>query len=274
MGSLMGGLAASGCLANASADEPNSQARATDGTPQVLPRPDFKFQGKVGKTYKDFTQADDVAARYPEKVKELEGLFWKEAEKYNVLPLDWRAVERLNAELQGWPSLAGKRKTFAYYPGQTALPSGAAPPVLNKSFSVTADLEIPEAGAEGMVYTHGGLTGGLGLYLREGRAHFYNMLAIERFTVTSEPLPKGKVSLAVNLTYEGKPGELGKPARVLLTANGPKVGEGLLPRTVPIQFSLGEGVDVGLDTGSAVDFTYTLPFTFPGRIDKVTVVLK
>ena len=119
---------------------------------------------------KDFTQADDVAARYPEKVKELERIFWAEAEKYNVLPLDWRAVERLNAELQGRPSLAGKRKRFEYYPGQIALPDGASPPVLNKSFSVIADIEIPEAGAEGMIFTHGGLTGGYGIYLRGGKA--------------------------------------------------------------------------------------------------------
>jgi len=224
---------------------------------------------------KDFTQADDVAARYPEKVKELEALFWTEAEKYKVLPLDWRAVERLNAELQGRPSLAGKRAKYVYYPGQIALPDGASPPVLNKSFSVTAELEIPEAGAEGMVFTHGGLTGGYGIYLREGKAHFiYNMLAIERFTILSDALPKGKVALAVHVAYEGKPGELGKPATVTISANGKKVGEGKLPKTVPLQFALGEGVDLGTDTGSAVDFTYKLPFAFTGKIEKVTVELK
>ena len=223
----------------------------------------------------DFTQAEDLAGRHPEKVKELEALFWSEAEKYKVLPLDWRAVERLNGELQGRPSLAGKRNQYVYYPGQIALPDGASPPVLNKSFSVTADIEVPEAGAEGMIYTHGGLTGGYGIYLRDGKANFvYNMLAIERFTVTSEVLPKGKISLAVNVQYEGNPGELGKPASVTITANGNQIGEGRLPRTVPIQFALGEGVDVGMDTGSAVDFTYKLPFAFTGRIEKVTVDLR
>ena len=224
---------------------------------------------------KDFTQSEDLAAKYPEKVKELESLFWKEAEKYHVLPLDWRAVERLNAELQGRPSLAGKRSKYVYYPGQIALPDGASPAVLNKSFSITADIEIPENGGEGMVITQGGLTGGYGLYVREGKAHFvYNMLAIERFTITSAPLPNGKVSLAVNLSYEGKPGERGKPASVTITANGQKVGEGKLSRTVPLQFSLGEGIDIGMDTGSAVDFTYQLPFAFTGKIEKVTIELK
>ena len=224
---------------------------------------------------KDFSQSEDLAARFPEKVRELESLFWKEAEKYKVLPLDWRAVERLNAELQGRPSLAGQRNRFVYYPGQIALPDGASPQVLNKSFSVTADIEIPDVGAEGMIFTHGGLTGGYGIYLRDGKAHFvYNMLAIERFTIASEVLPKGKVALNVNVAYDGKPGERGKSATVTITANGQKIGQGNLRKTVPLQFSLGEGVDVGIDTGSAVDFTYKLPFAFTGKLEKVTVELK
>lgn len=223
----------------------------------------------------DFTQAHDVAAQHPDKVAELEALFWTEAERNQVLPLDWRAVERMNAELQGRPSLAGHRDSFVYYPGQIALPPGAAPPVLNKSFRVTAEIEIPDGGAEGMVFTHGGLTGGYGLYLKDGKAHFvYNFLAIERYTVSSEKLPTGKVSLSAHLDYEGGKGERGKPATVTLAVNGKQVGQGKLPRTVPLKFSLGEGCDVGTDTGSAVDFNYKLPFTFTGTIEKVTVDLK
>ena len=223
---------------------------------------------------KDFSQAEDVAAKHPEKVKELEAIFWKEAEKHNVLPLDWRTNIRLNAELQGRPSLAGKRNKYVYYPGQVGLPDGASPPVLNKSFTITTEIEIPEKGAEGMVVTQGGLTGGYGLYLRDGKAHFvYNLLALERFTTTSDPLPKGKVTLAVEVAYDGKPGEFGKGATVTLTANGKKVGEGKLPRTIPNTISLGEGLDVGTDLGSAVDFTYKLPFSFTGKIEKVTFEL-
>jgi arylsulfatase A-like enzyme len=246
--------------------------------PWVPVRGDFdplKAKWELYHVDSDFTQAEDLATKHPEKVKELEAIFWREAEKYRVLPLDWRAVERLNAELQGRPRLAGKRNTFVYYPGQIALPDGASPPVLNKSFSITADIEIPDAGAEGMIYTHGGLTGGCGLYLRDGKAHFvYNYLAMERPTISTVVLPIGKLSLTVKLTYEGKPGERGKSALVTIDANGKKVGEGRLLRTVPIQFSLGEGVDVGMDTGSAIDFTYKLPFAFTGKIDKVTVDLK
>lgn len=224
---------------------------------------------------RDFSQAEDLAAKHPEKVRELEAVFWQEAEKYYVLPLDWRSIERLNAERQGRPTLAGMRNRYVYYPGQVALPDGACPPVLNKSFSITADIEVPEKGAEGIIITQGGLTGGYGLYLRDGKVHFvYNLLALERFTTTSEPLPRGKMSVAVDFKYEGMPGGFGKPAAVTLTANGKKVGEGRLPRTVPNKFALGEGIDIGTDLGSAIDFTYKLPFSFTGRIEKVVVEIK
>lgn len=220
----------------------------------------------------DFSQANDVAAEHAEKVKELESLFWSEAAKYNVIPLDWTAVERLDGELQGRPNLAGHRSSYVYYPGQVALPDGACPPVLNRSFRITADVEIPTGGAEGMIFTQGGLTGGYGLYLRDGKAHFvYNYLAIDRPTVSSEKLPAGKVSLVVDLKYEGQQGQRGGPATVTLIANGQEVGKGKVARTVPLQFSLGEGIDVGTDNGSAIDFTYELPFTFTGKVEKVTV---
>lgn len=223
----------------------------------------------------DFSQAENLADKHPEKVKELETLFWSEAEKHHVLPLDWRTIERLNSELQGRPSLAGKRNKFEYYPGQIGLPNGACPPVLNKSFSITSEIVIPDSGAEGMIITQGGLTGGYGLYLRDGKAHFvYNLLALERFTISSEPLPKGAVTIIVNLAYEGRSGEVGKGAVVTLTANGRKVGEGKVPRTVPNKFSLGEGLDIGTDLGSGIDFTYRPPFSFTGTIEKVTIELK
>lgn len=224
---------------------------------------------------KDFSQANDLAADYPEKVKELEALFWKEAEANNVLPLDWRAVERLNSELQGRPSLAGKRNTYTYYPGQIGLPDGACPPTLNRSFSITADIEVTHDTTEGMILTHGGLTGGYGLYMRDGKANFsYNMLALDRYLVTTDVLPTGKVSLVVDVKYEGKPGEFGKSASVMISANDKQVATGKLPKTVPIQYSLGEGIDIGMDSGSAIDFSYELPFSFTGKIDKVTVELK
>jgi hypothetical protein len=192
------------------------------------------------------------------------------------LPLDWRAVERLNGELMGRPSLTGDRKSFTYYPGQVALPNGAAPRILDKSWTLTADIEVPATGVEGMIATHGGLVGGYGLYVREGKPTFvYNYLALDRYTFAGkQPLPKGKVQIKVDFTYARKPGELGKGAAVTMMVNGAKVAEGQLPKTIPLQISLGEGFDVGMDVGSPVDFTHKLPFKFTGQIDRVTIDLK
>jgi len=224
----------------------------------------------------DFSQAEDLAAANPQKLRELQDLWWVEAAKYKVLPLDWRGVERLNAELMGRPDLAGNRKTFTYYPGQVGLSNDAAPRILNKSWTLTADIEVPDSGAEGMIVTHGGLVGGYGLYLREGKPSFvYNYLGLDRPTLAAkEALPKGKVKLIVDFQYEGKEGERGKPARVSLSANGAKVAEARLEHTIPLQISLGEGLDIGMDAGSAVDFTYKLPFAYTGKIEKVMFELK
>jgi arylsulfatase A-like enzyme len=224
----------------------------------------------------DFSQANDLVAKNPEKLRQLQDLWWAEASRHNVLPLDWRAVERLNAELMGRPSLTGDRKSFIYYPGQVGLPNEAAPRILNKSWTLTADVEIPDSGAEGMIVTHGGLVGGYGLYVREGKPTFvYNYLEVERPTITGkDALPKGKVKLVVDFHYEGKEKEFGKGATVTMSVNGAKVGEGHLDRTIPLQISLGEGMDIGMDVGSPVDFTYKLPFAFTGKIEMVTVHLK
>jgi arylsulfatase A-like enzyme len=220
----------------------------------------------------DFSQANDLAAANPQKLRELQDLWWSQAAKYNVLPLDWRAGERLNAEAMGRPSLAGDRKTFTYYPGQVALPGEAAPRVLNKSWTLTADIEVPEGGVEGMIVTDGGLEGGYGLYVRDNKPAFvYNYLSLERYTIAATTaLPKGKVRLKVDFVYSGKLGEFGKSATVTLTTNGNKVAEGQLPKTIPQQISISEGMDIGEDVGSAVDFTYKPPFRFAGKIDKVT----
>jgi arylsulfatase len=127
-----------------------------------------------------------------------------------------------------------------------------------------------------MIVTHGGLVGGYGLYVRDGKPTFvYNNLALERFTFTGrEPLPKGKVQLTVDFAYKGGAEERGKGAAVTMLVNGTKVAAGDMPRTIPLQISLGEGMDIGMDIGSAVDFTYKLPFTFTGTIDKMTIELK
>lgn len=224
----------------------------------------------------DFSQAHDLASENPQKLRELQDLWWAEAARHSVLPIDWRAVERLNSAAMGRPSLTGDRTEFTYFPGQIGLPDGAAPRILNRSWTLTADIDVPEGGAEGMIATHGGLVGGYGLYVQDGRPAFvYNFLALDRPTIAgTEPLPSGKVQLALDFAYEGAPGELGKPATVTLKVNGAEVAKGTLARTIPIQISLGEGFDVGMDVGSAVDFNYQPPFPFTGEIDKVTITLE
>jgi len=233
-----------------------------------------KQKWELYKIDEDFSQSNDLAAKYPDTLRILQDIWWAEASKYNVLPLDWRASIRLNSEAMGRPSLIGNRKSITYYPGIIALPDGASPPMLNKSWTITADFDVPDKNANGMIITHGGLEGGYGLYLREGKPVFvYNYLSIDRPTfVAKEPLPKGKNKLVINFVYDG--GGAGKGGQLTITANGKKIGEGRLAKTIPVQFSLGEGIDIGMDTGSPIDFTYKLPFAYTGKIEKVTVDLK
>ena len=222
----------------------------------------------------DFSQARDLALQHPEKLRELQDLWWVEAAKYNVLPLDWRAGVRMNAEAMGRPSLIRGRTRMVYYPGMTGLPDAAAPQMLNKSWTITAEIELDTDDASGMVITHGGLEGGYGLFLRDGVPEFvYNYLAIERSTFAGQaPLPKGRCTLVVDFAYDG--GGPGKGGQLTLSANGQPVASGRLERTVPVQFSIGEGLDIGMDVGSPVDFSYPLPFAFTGRIDQVAIELR
>jgi arylsulfatase len=177
----------------------------------------------------------------------------------------------MNAEAMGRPSLVGKRTKATYYEGMLALPDAACLPMLNKSWTITAEVELADDKAQGMIVTQGGSEGGYGLYLRDGKPTFvYNFLGVERPTFTADTaLPKGKASIVVRFDYDG--GGLGKGGTITLSANGKPLASGKLERTVPIQFSIGEGLDIGMDNGSAVDWTYRLPFKFTGRIDSVTV---
>ena len=146
--------------------------------------------------------------------------------------------------------------------------------MLNKSWTITAEVELPDNRATGMIVTHGGLEGGYGLYVRDGKPTFvYNFLAIERPTFAGrQALPKGKATIVVDFDYDG--GGMGKGGKITMTANGKRIAQGRLERTVPIKLSIGEGLDIGMDGGSPVDFTYKMPFVFTGKIEKVTIELK
>jgi arylsulfatase len=146
--------------------------------------------------------------------------------------------------------------------------------MLNKSWTITAEVELPDAKASGIIIAHGGIEGGYALYLLDGKPTFvYNYLALERPTfAATQALPKGKATIGVDFVYDG--GGMGKGGTVSVTANGKKVAGGRLERTVPVKFSICEGLDIGMDGGSPVDFTYRIPFAFTGTIDKVTIELK
>ena len=224
---------------------------------------------------KDFTQSKNLAAENPGKLKELVDVWWAEAARRQILPLDWRGPERFSGALTGKPSLAGDRDIFVYNTRLVGLPEAAAPDLKNKSFRLTADVTLKE-GDEGMLFTQGGFTAGWGFMVQDGKLVFVcNYIGQKRYRIEStEPLPLGNVTLAARFEYEGGANDLGKGGKVTLTANGKTIGTGQIEKTAPFRYSLDESQDIGMDEGTAVDFSYKPPFRFTGQIHKMTVELK
>jgi arylsulfatase A-like enzyme len=222
----------------------------------------------------DFSQANDLAKQNPRKLNELVDLWWAEAARHDVLPLDWRSVERLSEQITGRPNLASDRKTFIYNTPLVALPEGSAPDLKNKSFTITAQVDVPPNGGDGMIFTQGGITAGWGFYLLKGKlVGLHNYIGLDRYrAVSTESVPTGKATLTLDFKYDG--GGMSKGGTITLLANGKKVGEARVDKTAGFKYSLYEGQDIGEDSGSPVDFDYTPPFKFNGKIDKVTLELK
>lgn len=219
----------------------------------------------------DFTQANNLADQEPEKLRYLQDLFWAEAARYNVLPLDNSKVER--GDVSNRPSLIHGRTTFTYYPGMIRIPEGTAPDFKNRSYRITAEVEIPKAGAEGLLLTQGGRFGGLGLYMLDSKPVFhYNTAGVARYTVAAkDKLKPGKHSIVVEFEYDG--GGLAKGGTATMTVNGKKVAQGRIERTLPFRISLDETLDIGEDTGTPVSEDYKTPFRFNGKLSKVVVDL-
>jgi arylsulfatase A-like enzyme len=199
----------------------------------------------------DYSQAHDLATEMPDKLRELQELWLAEAKKYNVLPLDDRAVERFNADLVGRPSIArGNRQIF--YPGMTRVTEASVLNVKNKSFQVTAQLVVPEDGSNGTIVAQGGAIGGWGLLVRENRARFvYNLLGVNLFVTDADrPVPSGEHQVRVEFAYAG--GGLAKGGDVTLYYDGQKVGEGKVAVTQPMIFSGTEGLEIGRELGTTV----------------------
>jgi arylsulfatase len=224
---------------------------------------------------KDFTEHDDLAAQNPKKLEELKAKFLGEAKAHNVLPLDDRGAERFSAQLAGRPLGAIEGiNTLTYFEGMVRLPEGSAPDVKNKSFSLTAKVEVSDKGTEGVIITQGGLFAGWALMVQKGRPMFvYNWLQ-EQFTTIAgkDMLSRGKHEIRFDFTYDG--GGVGKGGKGVLLVDGAQVADGRIEKTVPNRFSLDETLDVGEDTGTPVTLDYKVPNKFTGKIEKVTVELK
>jgi arylsulfatase A-like enzyme len=220
----------------------------------------------------DFSQNSDLAAKNPDKLKELQGLFMDEAKKYQVLPLDNSILERILAPR---PSAVAGRTEFTYFSEVSGLPDGNAPNVVSKSFSITAEVEIPQGGAEGMLNTIGGRFGGYGLYLLKGKPVFtYNLLALEKFRWEGpQGLTPGKHTILFDFKYDG-PG-MAKGGTGVLSVDGKEVARKTIPHTVPALMTIDESFDVGVDTRTGVDDKdYHSPFRFTGKLNKLTVKLE
>ncbi len=228
----------------------------------------------------DPTQFDDLAARMPEKLKEMQALFYSEAQKHDVLPLDNSSLARWNTPR---PSLTAGRTVFTYSGELTGVPASAAPSILGKSYTITAEVEIPEGGAEGMIVTEGGRFGGYGLFLSKGEfgigrgkpVFLYNLLDLKRTTWEGPELKAGKHTIVFDFKSAGP--DLGKGGTGALYVDGKEVARNSLEHTIPITFPEDETFDIGQDTRTGVamlEYRYDTPFKFTGKINKLTFKLE
>lgn len=216
----------------------------------------------------DFSQYSDLSAKHPDKLRELQEVFWAEAEKYQVLPLDDRLAERFDPAHR--PSLIEGRTVFTYYDGARLTDSTAAP-TQNRSFTIAAELDIPEGGANGTLVAAGGVPGGIALYVKDGRPVFESNYVGQRIKIGSaEALAAGPNAVRMEFRYDG--GGLGRGGTVSLFINGKLVATGRLEVTNWVgKYSADETFDIGQDTGSPVSADYASPNRFTGTLKKVVI---
>jgi arylsulfatase len=238
------------------------------------------YKWELYNVMEDPTQSNDLAARMPDKAKQMQALFYSEAKKYDVLPLDNSTLARFTTPR---PSLTAGRTLFTYAGGLTGVPNSGAPSILNKSYVITAEVEVPEGGAEGMIVTDGGRFGGYGLFLSKGEfglergkvVFLYNLLDLKRTTWEGPELKPGKHTIVFDFKSDG-PG-LGKGGTGALSVDGREVAKNSLEHTTPITFPEDETFDVGQDTRTGVamiEYRYDSPFKFTGKINKLTFKLE
>ena len=242
--------------------------------PWVLnaPMPDVNaYKWELYNLKEDYSQANDLAAKMPDKVKQMQALFLQEAAKYGVLPLDNSAFQRAIAPR---PSATAGQTVFTYSGVMPGIPTGNSPNILNRSFTITADVDVPQGGGDGMIVTTGGRWGGYGLYLLKGIPVFdYNLLALlQARWAGDQPLTAGKHTIVFDFTYDG-PG-IAKGGTGVLKVDGNEVRTLQIPKTVPFLLPGDESFDVGVDTRTGVnDQDYQVPFAFNGKISQLTFKL-
>ena len=224
----------------------------------------------------DPTENNDLAASRPDKLKQMQDLFYAEAAKHDVLPLDNSTLARWNAPR---PNLRAGRTLFTYSGAPISVPNSGAPSILNKSYTITAEVTIPDGGAEGMIVTDGGRFGGYGLFLSKGEfgigrgkpVFLYNLLDLKRTVWAGPELTAGKHTIVFDFKSDG-PG-LGKGGTGVLSVDGKEVARNSLEHTTPITFPEDETFDIGQDTRTPlalIEYRYDVPFRFTGKINKVT----
>jgi hypothetical protein len=231
-----------------------------------------KYNWELYNIADDYSESTNVAAQRPDKLRELQTLFLEEAQKYQVLPLDNTVLERA---ITPKPSATAGRTEFTYPGPMTGVPPSVGPDIIARSYSIVADIEIPNTSTDGMIVTLGGRFGGFGLYLLRGTPIFtYNLMGLERYKWQGKgALQAGKHQVAFDFTYNG-PG-MGNGGTGVLRIDGTEVARQQIPHTIPAIITLNETLDIGSDTRSPVDDRdYKLPFAFKGRIAKVTFKLQ
>jgi len=220
----------------------------------------------------DFSESNDLSAKNPSKLKDLQALFMTEAGKYNVLPIDDRVFERLDPTLAGRPDVMGGRTSLIVFEGMTGMTENVFINVKNRSHTITAEVEIPKGGADGVVLAQGGRFGGWTLYFKRGRPIYtYNSVGLQRYTVTSsQSVPPGRHTIGFEFAYEG--GGRGKGGVGTVLVDGKKVASGRIEHTNANVFSADETADVGVDEATPVTEDYKQGENrFTGKIVKITV---
>jgi arylsulfatase len=239
------------------------------------PNPD-DFKWELYNINEDFSQANNLVDKNPAKLKELQDAFDVEARKYNVYPLDSSMASRADPAIR--PSLTRGRNEFTYFPGMIRIPEGSSPDFKNKSWTIAAEVTIPQGGANGVLGTIGGRFGGWALMLMDGKPTFAYALSNQpqhKYRVVSDqPLASGNHIVRVKFAYDG--GGIGKGATATLLVDEKQVAEGRIPNTIGVRFSLDETFDIGEDTGTPVleEYESKMPFRFTGTLKKFVVVLE